>query len=46
MFVRTEESSDVLVARMLRGLVQKELERGLKDRLRSLQAGAEWNTTR
>jgi hypothetical protein len=46
MFVRTGESYDELVARLLRGLIHTELERGLEDGLRSLKAEAEWNTTR
>lgn len=45
-FVRTGESYDELVARLLRGQIHTELERGLKDRLQSLQAEAERNMTR
>jgi hypothetical protein len=43
--VRTEESYDGIVARVLRGPIQKTLDRGLDDGLRYLKAEVERSTT-
>jgi len=44
--VRTEESFDGLVARLVRGPAQKALDNGLEDWLRYLKAEAERRKTR